>query len=97
MLEKYHMTDFYNCLNAICVENLGFEARIFNGVQFNPNLKEKVLNDILVPEYEVETGMKNMLKRWTANRWKHQLCFKENTWTAFWYGVWSHLLKPKTI
>ena len=97
MLEKYHMTDFYNCLNAICVEDLGFEASIFHGVQFNLSLKVKVLTDILSPEYEVATGVKNMLKRWKANRWKHQLCFNENTWTAFWYGVWSHLLKPKTI
>lgn len=97
VLEKCHMTDFYNCLNAICVENLGFEARIFKGVQFNPTLKEKVFADLLSPEYNVELGIKNMLKRWKANRWKHKLCFKENAWTAFCYGVWSHLLKPKTI
>ena len=31
MLEKYHMMDFYNCLNAICVEDLGFESQIFHG------------------------------------------------------------------
>lgn len=97
MLEKYYMTDFYNCLNAICVEDLGFESQIFHDVQFNPDLKEKVLTDILSPVYEVKSGIKNMLKRWKANRWKHQLCFKENTWSASWYGVWSHLLKPKTI
>ena len=97
VLEKYHMMDFYNCLNAICVEDLGFEACIFHGVQFNLGMKDRVLNDILSPEYEVATGIKNMLKRWKANRWKHKLCYTENTWTAFWYGVWSHLLKPKTI
>ena len=97
MLEKYHMTDFYNCLNAICVEDLGFSASIFPSVQFLPSLKDRVLADILAPEYEVKTGIKNMLKRWKANRWKHQLCFDENAWTAFWFGVWSHLLKPKTI
>lgn len=97
VLEKYHMTDFYNCLNTICVEDLGFSASIFPSVQFFPSLKDRVLADILSPEYEVEAGIKNMLKRWKANRWKHKLCFKENAWTAFWYGVWSHLLKPKTI
>jgi hypothetical protein len=90
------MMDFYNCLNAICVENLGFEARIFKGVQFNPSLKDKVLADILSPEYEVATGIKNMLKRWKANRWKHKLCFDENIWASFWYGVWNHLLKPNS-
>ena len=97
VLEKYQMTDFYNCINAICVEDLGFEACIFHGLQFNPGMKDKVLNDILSPEYEVATGIKNMLMRWKGNRWKHKLCYKENVWAAFCYGVWSHLLKPRTI
>lgn len=97
VLEKYHMMDFYNCLNAICVEDLGFEARIFNGVQFNSELKERVLEDILELEYELKASLFNMLKRWKVNRWKHKLCYKENMWAAFGYGVWSHLLKPKTI
>ncbi len=97
VLDEYHMIDFYNCLNAICVEDLGFESNIFPCVQFNSDLKDKVLADILSPEYEVATGIKNMLKRWNGNRWKHKLCYKENMLAAFWYGVWSHLLKPKTI
>lgn len=97
ILEDYHMTDFFNCINAICVENLCLEASIFHGVQFNPNLKEKVLADILTPEYEVEAGFKNKFKRWKGNRWKHQLCFKESMWTSFWHAVWGHLQKPKTI
>ena len=96
ILEKYHMMDFYNCLNAICVEDLGLEGRFFNGVLFNPEMKEKVLADILNPEYDVEAGIKNMLKRWKDNRWKHNLCYKENTLTAFFYGVWSHMLKPSS-
>ena len=97
VLEEYNMIDFFNCLNAICVEDLGFKASIFYGVLFNPAQKDKVFADILSPEYEVEEGMKNMLKRWKANRWKHKLCFKESMGKSFWYGVWSHLLKPKTI
>lgn len=97
VIDEYHMRDFYNCINAICVEDLGFSASIFPSVQFLPELKDRVLADILSPEYEVKSGIKNMLKRWNANRWKHKLCFNENTWTAFWYGVWSHLLKPATI
>ena len=28
-LEKYHMKDFFNCINAICVEDMGFDASIF--------------------------------------------------------------------
>ncbi len=97
ILEKYHMMDFYNCLNAICVDDLGFcPSQYISWSTIYSGLKDKVLADIMSPEYEVETGVKNMLKRWKANRWKHQLCFKENVWASFGYGVWSHLLKPIT-
>ena len=51
MLEKYGMKDFVNCINGICVEDLGFDAGAFHEVKFLPELKEKVLNDILEPEY----------------------------------------------
>ena len=97
MLDEYNMTDFFNCLNAICVEDLGFAPSIFHGVQFNPGLKDKVLNDILAPEYNVENRIANMLKRWKGNRWKHKLCYKESMWSALWSGAWSYLVKPKLV
>ncbi len=97
VLEKYHMMDFFKCLNAICVEDLGFEARIFKEVQFNSELKNKVLCDILSPEYEVKARLTNMLKRWQGNRWKHKLCYKESMWCTLWSGVRSHLQNPKSF
>ena len=51
MIEKFHMREFVSCINAICVEDLGFDASIFKGVQFNPQLKDRVLNDIISPAY----------------------------------------------
>ena len=103
ILEQYHMIDFFNCLNAICVEELGFDSKIFHGVQFNPALKDRVLQDILHPQYSVNEPS-NLLprlvykfKRWKGNAWKHELCYKESMWSAFWSGVWNHLLKPKSI
>lgn len=97
VLNEYHMTDFYYCINAICVEDLGFEANIFHGVQFNPSLKDRVLNDILTPEYTVENRLANILKRWKGNAWKHKLCYKESIWSALWSGAWSYLIKPKAV
>lgn len=97
ILKKYHMVEFFKCMNAICVDDLGFDANIFNGIQFNHILKDKVLNDILSPEYDVEASLSNILKRWKKNRWKHAICYNENRWKSFMYGVWSHLLKPKDI
>ena len=52
VLEKYHMLVFF--FNAICVEDLGFNASIFHNVQFKPGLKDRVLKNILEPEFSVE-------------------------------------------
>ena len=103
VMEKYHMKESFNCINAICVEELGFEAYLFNGVQFNPALKDRVLEDILDPKFPREEP-KNLIKRlafkcrrWKGNAWKHKLCYKESLMSGFWSGVKNHLLKPASI
>lgn len=103
LLDKYHMKDFYNCINAICVEDLGFPVEIFRTVQFVPELKEKVLNDILNPKFprEAPHGLITRLvfkyRRWKGNEWKHEMCYNESMWSAFWSGFRNHLLKPASI
>jgi len=102
-LEHFGMKRLYDVFNAICVGDLGFNVNLFPQVQFSPSLKERVLNDILEPEFsEKESGAffsRAVLKyrRWKANAWKHELCFSESLWSAFWSGVWNHLLKPSSI
>ncbi len=102
-MEYFGMKKLYDIFNAICVGELGFDAQIFPCVQFNPDLKDRILNDILFPEFsEKEKGgfvsrAIYKYRRWKANGWKHELCYKESMWSAFWSGVWGHLLKPKTI
>ena len=104
VIEQYHMTDFFNCINAICVEDLGFDASIFHGAQFNPLLKEKILSDILSPEFSRTPPDSRLLpkvlymyRRWKGNEWKHKLCYNESMWSAFWSGVKNHLMKPSSI
>ena len=100
MLDKYSMKDFVNCINCICVEDLGYDAGIFQEVQFLPALKEKILNDILNPEYtsaEPEGFVRRCIykyKRWQGNAWKQRLCYKESRWEYFWSGIWAKMLKP---
>lgn len=102
-LKKYNFEEFANCINAICVGDLGFPVTIFPKVQFKPDLKERVFNDIMCPEFKEEEpkGIFKRLaykyERWRGNKWKQNLCFKENRWSTFWSGVWSHLLKPSSI
>ena len=103
VLKKFHMMDFYNIISAICVEDLGFEASIFPIVQFQPDLKDKVLNDILYPKYSASEPSRLIprlvykYRRWKGNAWKQELCYSESRWSAFWSGVWGHLLKPASL
>lgn len=100
VLEEYHMKEFFNIINAICVEDLGFPVSIFPSVQFEPRLKDKVWNDIIAPEYSLEEPrglIRKYLyryKRWQGNAWKQDLCYKESRTGAFWLGVKAKLVKP---
>lgn len=102
-LAHFGMKKLYDIFNAICVGDLGFDVNIFPTVQFDPMMKDRVLNDILSPEFnEIESGgfIRRAIfkyRRWKANAWKHELCFKESMWSAFWSGVWGHMIKPASI
>lgn len=103
ILEKFGMKRLYNVFNAICVADLGFDVSIFPNVQFDPNLKDRVLNEMLSPAIPNDKP-KFLLSRvvwkwhrWKANEWKHNLAYKESMWSAFWSGVWGHILKPASI
>ena len=103
VLKKFHMMDFYNTINAICVGDLGFDTKNFPNVQFRPDLKDMVLKDILYPKYSASEPsyliprLLYKYRRWQGNAWKQELCYSESRWSAFWSGVWGHLLKPKSI
>lgn len=103
VFDQFGMHQMFNTINAICVGDLGFDVAYFPTVQFDPNLKDRVLNEILAPKYSASVP-KNIfsrvtfkLHRWRDNEWKHQLCYKDSMWSAFWSGVWNHLLKPSSI
>ena len=110
-LEEFGLKGFFDVLNAICVEDLGFDGFKFQVSSFKfqvesaefLQLKERVLGDILEPEFNEEAPQRLLprvwyrYRRWQANAWKQRLCFKESRWSAFWSGVWNHLLKPSSI
>ena len=103
VLDAYHLRDFFNCVNAICVEDLGFDSDSIPYVPFDPKQKGRVLDEILSPEFSEESpkGLLPRLsfkyRRWKANAWKHEMCYNESRWSAFWSGIWNHLLKPSSI
>lgn len=105
VLDKYGMMELYGIFNAICVEELGFESNIFNYVQYNPFTKDRVLNEILCPQYDKTKAHDSVavsrvffkFKRWKGNAWKRKLCSNDSSWSTFWNNVWGHVLKPASI
>lgn len=103
MLEEYHMVDFHNIINQICVEDLGFSPDLFPFTPSDPELKERVLGDILSPEYEAAEPEKLIpriiykYKRWQGNAWKQTLCYKESRWSYFCSVLFEKVLKPASI
>ena len=97
------VTDIFRIFNAIGIEDLGFEVGIFPEGEYDKALKDRVLADILSPEFNEEepSGLIPRVafkfRRWCANAWKHRLWYKESMWSAFWSGVWNHLLKPSSV
>lgn len=103
VLVHFHLLDFFTCLNAICIADLGFEATIFPPMQVDLFLKERVLDDILSPEF-TEKQPSNFIKRlffkyrrWRANEWKHKMCYNESMFSSFLSGVWAKVMKPASI
>lgn len=70
-LDDFGMRRQYDFFNAFCMEDLGFGVNIFTHVQFEPVLKDRVLNEILNPELSDEIP-KSMFRRvaFKLRRWK---------------------------
>lgn len=103
VLKCFGMEKIFGIFNAICVEDLGFDADIFPIIQCDAKVKERVLSDIISPEFKGKEplGLLQRIvfkyRRWKANTWKHKLCYKESMFSAFLSGVWLHILKPSSI
>ena len=110
VLERFHMTDFFTCINYICVHHLGFAEEIFPPINPNllsgqdlPQLADRILADMISPEFS-ENEPRGLFprvffkyRRWRANAWKNRLCYKEGLFSSFLVSAWAHLLKPRSI
>ena len=103
VIDRFGMNVIYRAFNAVCVEDFGFDASIFPAIQCDQDIRERVINEIVSPEF-YEKEPKNLflrlsfkIRRWRANRWKHEMCYKEGMRSALGFIVIGHLLKPKSI
>lgn len=103
-LKEIGLYQFFNHINAICVDSFGFAEDIFPRIERNPYWEQRILKDILHPEFEEKKPNCGLLailrfktKRWWRNRWKHQLVYNDSLPMTFATLAWSHLKRLKTI
>lgn len=103
-LKEIGLRTFFNQINAICADYLGFSETCFPNIERNKELEERILMDILHPEFAEEKPTSGLfpilsfkLRRWWHNRWKHPLVYKEWLLPMFVTLLWSHLRRFKTI
>lgn len=104
--KRANMHRFLNCMNAISMEYLSHgRYPLLPTTERDKELEERVLNDILCPEFSEEEP-KNCgfirriayrTRRWWCNRWKHRIVYSEGLFSTFIVQIYSHLLKPKTL
>jgi len=98
--KKYNLEQFVGILNRIAVEKAGFSLEIFPFVAEKDEIYERVLCEIITPEFtEKEKGdLLSALyvkpRRWWANRWKHKLCYPDSLFSGFAHSLFAKILKP---
>lgn len=104
MLKKVGIYRFFQQVNAICVDYLGFPESAFPLIEREAALEERIFNDILSPEFGEEKPKGNTFqvicfktRRFFANRWKRELVFREGIWNQLWHGSIAHLQRFRTI
>lgn len=91
---------FFNLLNLLAVEKLGFSREFVPYTIEGDELLERVFADIISPEFSdrVEGNaikrITTKTRRWWQNRWKHDLCYSDSMLSDFIYGTWAKILKP---
>lgn len=86
-----NMHKFLDAINGICVDYLGYNAKIFPIEKKDEGLRDRVLADILNPEFQDELpNMQSRLKygwvktcRMWRNRWKYRIVYDESLISSF--------------
>lgn len=97
-IEEQKMTPLMMCFRDICIDYLGFDKKDFCHISGGSPLTERVLADILHPEFSEESMPPSMslkyfifkTRRFRANRWKYKMVYPESL-----FQTYTHLLTSK--
>lgn len=103
ILDEFKMREFFDCLNAICIEDLGFDPALFPHVSAEIASKDKVIVDLLSPAIQNEEPKQLVRRiifkyhRRKERKWKHDLCYNDPMWSHLLSSLWLHIRHPEMI
>lgn len=100
-VESVGMMPFYQILNGICVDYLGFSAADFPAGRHS--VEPRVMEDVLCPEFS-DSCPSSLLsqwlwryRRWCRGAWRQKLVYPESMLRSFFVQMKSHLMKPAEL
>lgn len=100
-VRAFNMDKFLGCIDAICVDDLGFDSTMFPDLPVDHSLKSRVLDDILNIHSTVpQRGLSHIgqrFRRWLNNSWKHKIVYNESLTETFLAQIAAHLMKPASF
>lgn len=96
LAKEYNMHRFLECLNAICVEDLGFANELFPHKDCDKSLKTRVLEEILAgPDIKKDASAWLRTKRWWQHRWKHEICYSDSMFSSFITSITANIIPTR--
>lgn len=99
--KEYGLERLANIFSTIGVKYLGMQKELFYDFEQDERLVERVIADILSPEFKEHedgsliSGLWIKPRRFWKNRWKHNLCYKDSWISGFIWTTYAKLLKPR--
>lgn len=104
LLQETRLLPIVNAFTGCAIEALGMPAEYFPPYASNPSIEQKVLNEILHPEYGVEpqgqkapTILRFKWQRLMASRRRYEMVYGKTFYRRILTSIWAHLLCPATI
>lgn len=101
---KHNMEHFLDAMNGLVIELCDIEASQLPNTTRRTDLEERILNDIITPEFTMPQPQGGLLRiirykfrRWWANRWKHKIVYRDSLMRTLFTQMCSHIAKTKSI
>lgn len=103
-LKEMGIIKFFHVINAIYVDYLGFDEKVYPEIEHNTELEKRILDDLFNPEFSEKQPkgkvIQNIIfktRRYWKNSWTKKFISKYSPLIDFFYGVKMHLGRWKTL